>query len=60
MHCAVRRTCRQNPVLKEDIPKLKEGIEEMVHPDIIRNPYVLYEQEYEDYITESVSNGNKI
>lgn len=47
-------------VLKEDIPKLKEGIEKMVHPDIIRNPYVLHEQEYDDYVVENALSNDKI
>lgn len=42
-------------VLKNDLPEIKAGIEKMVHPDVIKNPYMLYEQEYEDYLDEVVS-----
>lgn len=37
-------------VLKSDIPQLKDRIEEYVHPEVIRNPYVLHEIEYDDYM----------
>lgn len=40
------------PVLKHDLPKMKEKVEEMVHEDVLKNPYMLYEQEYEDYINQ--------
>lgn len=39
-------------VLKNDVPKIKKSIEQMVDPDIIENPYLLYEQEYDDYVNE--------
>lgn len=39
-------------VLSGDIPKLKAEIEEIVYPDVIQNPYLLYEQEYDDYLKE--------
>lgn len=39
-------------VLKHDLPKMKEKVEEMVHEDVLKNPYMLYEQEYEDYINQ--------
>ena len=38
--------------ISKDIPKLKEKIEEIVDEDILDNPYLLYETEYDDYIEE--------
>lgn len=39
-------------VLKMDLPKIKAEIERRVHSNIIKNPYILYEKEYDDYIKE--------
>ena len=38
--------------ISKDIPKLKEKIEEIVDEDILDNPYLLYETEYDNYIEE--------
>lgn len=35
-----------------DIPVLKEKIENMIDCDILENPYILYETEYDDYIND--------
>lgn len=37
-------------VLKEGIPQLQNSIEALVETEVIRNPYALFEQEYDDYI----------
>ena len=42
--------------ISKDIPKLKEEIEEIVDEDILDNPYLLYETEYDDYIEENLIN----
>ncbi len=39
-------------VLKEDIPYLRKYIEENINHEVLENPYVLYEMEYDDYIEE--------
>ncbi len=39
-------------VLKEDIPCLRKYIEENINHEVLENPYVLYEMEYDDYIKE--------
>ena len=36
--------------ISKDIPVLKEKIENIVDKDILNNPYLLYETEYDDYI----------
>ena len=38
--------------ISKDIPVLKEKIEDIVDEDILDNPYLLYETEYDDYIDE--------
>ena len=44
-------------VLKKDLPDMKEKIESMVHEDVIRNPYMLYDQEYDDYVNMEQENA---
>ena len=39
-------------LISKDIPVLKEKIENIVDKDILNNPYLLYETEYDDYIDE--------
>ena len=46
-------------VLKRDLPDIKEKIESMVHEDVIRNPYMLYDQEYDDYVNMETSSLKK-
>lgn len=38
--------------VENDIPLLKEKIENMVDCDVLENPYILYETEYDDYVDE--------
>ena len=38
--------------ISKDIPVLKGKIENIVDEDILDNPYLLYETEYDDYIDE--------
>lgn len=40
-------------VLKEDIPYLRKYIEENINNEVLENPYILYETEYDDYIKET-------
>ena len=35
-------------VLKNGVPDIKNSIESMVHPDVLNNPYCLYENEYDE------------
>ena len=43
---------RDRESISKDIPVLKEKIEDIVDEDILDNPYLLYETEYDDYIDE--------
>lgn len=45
-------------VLKKHVPELKKAIEALVHEDILLNPYVLHEIEYEQFL-DSVSSAAK-
>lgn len=38
--------------ISKDIPQLKHNIEEIVDEDILDNPYLLYETQYDEYVEE--------
>lgn len=40
-------------ILQEDIPKLKEYLENSIVEDVLNNPYVLYDEEYDVIIQQN-------
>lgn len=39
------------------MPELKEKIEQNIEIDVIKDPYMLYETEYDDYIEKEAANN---